>query len=172
VVWHELLEALDRTSLRDYAALSRRMPILALMSLADWTGGRPGAALADGCIFVDADLQCLPEIVRLAAAGYWTAPDSLVGPQRDGLRRRQAVRALNREQLQVLGQLAEGLTNREIARRLRLSEPTVKKLVHEVIARLGLANRTQAAVMALSVSLGLEANGRERKFDPQASCPT
>jgi DNA-binding NarL/FixJ family response regulator len=82
------------------------------------------------------------------------------------------VRALNREQLQVLGQLAEGLTNREIARRLRLSEPTVKKLVHEVIARLGLANRTQAAVMALSVSLGLEANGRERKFDPQASCPT
>ncbi len=156
VVWHELLESLDRASLKDYAALSRRMPIIALMSLGDWTGGRPGATLADGWVFVESDLAQLPAIVRLAEAGYWTAPDSLVGPQRDGLRRRQAVRALNMEQLKVLSQLAGGYTNREIAERLRLPEPTVKKIVHDIITRLGLANRTQAAVMALSVHLGAD----------------
>ena len=84
------------------------LPIIALMSLGDWTGGRPGATLADGWVFVESDLAQLPAIVRLAEAGYWTAPDSLVGPQRDGLRRRQAVRALNMEQLKVLSQLAGG----------------------------------------------------------------
>ena len=153
VIWHKLLESLDRISLRDYAALSRRMPIVALMSLGDWTGGRPGVVVADGWVFLEVDLGELPAIVRLADAGYWTAPDSLVGPQRDSLRRRQALRALNVDQLKVLNQLAGGYTNREIARHLRLSEPVVKKIVHEIIVRLGLSNRTQAAVMALSVYL-------------------
>lgn len=153
VVWHELLESLDRISLRDYAALSRRMPIIALMSLGDWTGGRSGVVVADGWIFLEVDLGELPAIVRLAEAGYWTAPNSLVGPQRHSLRRRQALRALNVDQLKVLTQLAGGYTNREIARHLRLSEPVVKKTVHDIIVRLGLSNRTQAAVMALSVHL-------------------
>ncbi|MGP1255979.1 MAG: LuxR C-terminal-related transcriptional regulator [Kiloniellales bacterium] len=153
VVWHELLETLDRVSLRDYAALSRRMPIIALMSLGDWTGGRPGVVVADGWVFLEVDLGELPVIVRLAEAGYWTAPDSLVGPQRHDLRRRQALRALNIDQLKVLSQLAGGYTNREIARHLHLSEPAVKKTVHDIIARLGLSNRTQVAVMALSVHL-------------------
>ena len=156
LIWHELLESLDRLSLRDYAALSRRMPVIALMSLRGWNGGRSGAVLADGWVFLEADLAELPAIVRLARAGYWTAPGSLIGSQRHGLRRRQAVRALSGDQLKVLGQLAGGHSNREIAQRLKLSEATVKKTVHDIILRLGLSNRTQAAVMAFSVRQGLD----------------
>ncbi len=153
VVWHEVLESVDRGFLRDYTVLSRHMPIIALMSLADWTGGRPGALLADGWVFLDCDLHLLPWIVRLARTGYWTAPDELVGPKREGLRRRQALRALSVEQLQVLDQLACGYSNRDIACRLRMPEAMVKKAVHDIITRLGLSNRTQAAVMALTVQL-------------------
>ncbi len=166
VVWHELLESLDRLSLRDYAALSRRMPIIALMSLGDWTRGRSGAVLADGWVFLEADLAELPTIVRLAEAGYWTAPNSLVGPQRHSLRRRQAVLALSIDQIKVLGQLAGGHSNREIARQLRLSEAAVKKTVHDIIRHLGLSNRTQAAVMAFSVRLGRDAMAPERPHLP------
>jgi len=152
LVWHELLEGLDRTSLRDFATLSRRMPVLALMSVGDWTGGRPGASLADGWVFLEVDLDFLPAIVRLAEVGYWTAPGDLIGERRDGLRRREAVQSLNLEQLKVLNQLAHGRTNRQIAERLSMPEPAVKKIVHTIINRLGLNNRTQAAIMALSMS--------------------
>jgi DNA-binding NarL/FixJ family response regulator len=150
LVWHELLDGLDRPGLRDLAILSRRMPMIALMSFGDWIGARPVAALADGWAFLEVDLPCLPEIVRLAVAGYWTAPGALLGERSEALRRRAAMRALTVEQLTVLRQLADGRSNREIATRLGMPEPAVKKLVHAIITRLGLANRTQAAIMALS----------------------
>lgn len=50
-----------------------------------------------------------------------------------------------REVLQVLG---EGLNNREIAKKLFITEYTVKKHVSQVLAKLGLADRTQAALYA------------------------
>jgi DNA-binding NarL/FixJ family response regulator len=45
--------------------------------------------------------------------------------------------------------IAEGLTNREIAARTRWSQATVKKYVQRVIEKLGVSDRTQAAVEAL-----------------------
>ncbi len=55
-----------------------------------------------------------------------------------------------REVLRLLGQ---GCTNAEIAQRLFLAEGTVRNLVSAVLAKLGVADRTQAAVVALRAGL-------------------
>jgi two-component system, NarL family, response regulator LiaR len=49
----------------------------------------------------------------------------------------------------VLKGLAQGRSNREIARMLSVSEETVKSHVSSILAKLGLADRTQAAIFAL-----------------------
>jgi DNA-binding NarL/FixJ family response regulator len=48
----------------------------------------------------------------------------------------------------VLRLIAAGATNREIATRLAVSEGTVKNHVSSILARLGLRDRTQAAIYA------------------------
>jgi DNA-binding NarL/FixJ family response regulator len=50
---------------------------------------------------------------------------------------------------EVLGLIAEGFANKEIARRLFISEKTVKTHVSNVLGKLGVADRTQAAVVAI-----------------------
>ena len=50
---------------------------------------------------------------------------------------------------EVLALIADGRSNREIARLLRLSEKTVKAHVSSVLAKLGVQDRTQAAVYAV-----------------------
>jgi DNA-binding NarL/FixJ family response regulator len=57
-------------------------------------------------------------------------------------------RALTQRQRQVLDHLAKGHTNRLIARALGLRESTIKAHVKQVMRRLGVANRTQAALLA------------------------
>lgn len=57
--------------------------------------------------------------------------------------------ALTPRQEEVLQLVADGLTNREIARRLHLSEGTVKNAVSEIYAKLGVRDRVQAVLKAL-----------------------
>ncbi|MEL7198250.1 MAG: response regulator transcription factor [Pseudomonadota bacterium] len=57
-----------------------------------------------------------------------------------------------REQ-EVVSHVAEGLTNKEIARQLDISPATVKVHVERLIGKLGVADRTQAAVMAEKMKL-------------------
>jgi two-component system nitrate/nitrite response regulator NarL len=51
---------------------------------------------------------------------------------------------------QVLDLLVEGLSNKQIARRLRISQHGVKRLVSNVLAKLNCPNRTQAVAVALT----------------------
>jgi DNA-binding NarL/FixJ family response regulator len=48
----------------------------------------------------------------------------------------------------LLGHIAEGMTNRQIAETMFLAEKTVKTYVSSVLGKLGLERRTQAAVLA------------------------
>lgn len=58
-----------------------------------------------------------------------------------------------REQ-EVVELVAEGLTNKEIARKLEISPATVKVHVERLIAKLGVTDRTQAAVLATKLKSG------------------
>lgn len=61
---------------------------------------------------------------------------------------------LTRREADVLHLLAGGASNREISRQLFLSEKTVKAHLAAVFRKLGVTNRTQAAMAAVAMGLG------------------
>jgi NarL family two-component system response regulator LiaR len=60
---------------------------------------------------------------------------------------------LTERERQVLALIAEGMTNKEIARQLSLTHGTVRVYVSHVLAKLGVSNRTEAARLALENNL-------------------
>jgi DNA-binding NarL/FixJ family response regulator len=93
-------------------------------------------AVASGQVFLD------PEVTRLML-------DYLVeGPQRIA---RGPVDGLSPREHAVLACLGEGLTNKQIAARLGLAEKTIKNYVTAILSELGIRNRSEAAVVSLSV---------------------
>ncbi|MFI9552318.1 response regulator [Nonomuraea endophytica] len=101
------------------------------------------AAGADGFVLKDATGEELAAAVRGAHAGVTTLSASagrlLARARPPGL---EALTARERE---VLDLVAEGLSNQDIARTLGLAERTVKAHVSNVLAKLGVTSRTQAA---------------------------
>jgi two-component system, NarL family, response regulator DevR len=68
----------------------------------------------------------------------------------------QALSGLSPREREILGLIGEGLTNRQIGKRLYLSEKTVKNNVSRLLAKLGVERRVQAAVIATQ---GLSGDG-------------
>ena len=60
---------------------------------------------------------------------------------------------LTRREVEVLGLMAQGRTNPEIARELVIARPTAKTHVERVIRKLGVSDRTQAAVRGIELGL-------------------
>jgi DNA-binding NarL/FixJ family response regulator len=116
---------------------------------------------ASGFLLKDARPEALFDAVRVVAAG-----DALLAP---GITRRliaefarlrppQPIRAedldvLTRREMEILGLVATGLSNHEIAARLFLSDETVKTHVSHVLRKLGLRDRAQAVVAAYESGL-------------------
>jgi NarL family two-component system response regulator LiaR len=67
-----------------------------------------------------------------------------------------ALQGLTDREREVLEQIARGLTNREIAEKMVISEKTVKTHVSNLLDKLGLEDRTRAAIWALKHGLGSE----------------
>ena len=66
---------------------------------------------------------------------------------------RRRLEALTGRELEVVVAVAQGLSNAEIGRRLFMSEATVKAHVSRVLAKLGLTNRVQAAILVHDAGL-------------------
>jgi two-component system, NarL family, response regulator LiaR len=77
----------------------------------------------------------------------------LVREVREVAVRRRPLDQLSPRELEVLAGLARGRANRQIARALGISEETVKAHVSSILAKLGLADRTQAAIFGLQQRL-------------------
>jgi DNA-binding NarL/FixJ family response regulator len=103
---------------------------------------------ACGYLLKDAEPEDLVAAVRAAAAGEAPlapkAAASVLGERRE----RQPGADLTQRELEVLVLLAEGLQNKAIADRLRISERTVKAHVSAIFRGLGVTDRTQAALWA------------------------
>jgi len=110
---------------------------------------RAGAA---GFLYKDVDPDALVRAVRSVHDG-----NTVLAPEAAGSLVRSRARAtaiggldaLTAREREVLAQVAEGRSNREIARLLHMSEKTVKTHVSSVLAKLGVADRTQAALYAV-----------------------
>ena len=113
---------------------------------------RPALALqagAAGFLYKDVDPDALVRAIRSVHDGHTVLAPGAAGvvagrPGRDV----RGVGALTSREREVFALLADGQSNREIARTLRVSEKTVKTHVSAVLAKLGVADRTQAALLA------------------------
>ncbi|RSM75144.1 DNA-binding response regulator [Kibdelosporangium aridum] len=109
---------------------------------------RAGAA---GYLLKDLPAAKLAEAVRLTHAGVTQLDDAAAQHVAAALSSHAAPRradALTERETDVLKLIASGSTNREIAAHLFLSEGTVKNHISRILGRLGLRDRTQAAIYA------------------------
>lgn len=91
------------------------------------------------CSAARGELCCAPQVAR-------TLKERLTKLS-VGSSRENCVRKLSRRELQVLGMVHHGRSNKEIARELRLETSTVKNHVHNIIAKLGVRSRHDAVAM-------------------------
>lgn len=107
---------------------------------------------ASGFIPKSARGSVLLEALRQVLAGHVYVPEVLVDAGEPGVP--VASRVLTGRQIEVLRLLARGLTNREIAEVLRISEETAKTHVKHIYEALDVSNRTEAAMRMRELGLG------------------
>jgi DNA-binding NarL/FixJ family response regulator len=122
-------------------------------------------ALADGAagyLLKDATPEDLAQAIKVAMSGSGNVlsprviqnlfEDQESASHANGSRRNEY--SLTQREHDILALLAEGRSNREIAQSLYLSEKTVKAHLAAIFRKLGVTNRTQAAMMAVQMGVG------------------
>ncbi|MEV5332158.1 response regulator transcription factor [Streptomyces werraensis] len=110
---------------------------------------RAGAA---GYVYKDIDPDALAGAIRSVHAGHVLLQPEVAGAllsQEESGSGAGRAGSLTEREREVLGLIADGRANREIARALVLSEKTVKTHVSNILMKLDLADRTQAALWAV-----------------------
>jgi DNA-binding NarL/FixJ family response regulator len=92
------------------------------------------------------DALLAPSITRRLVERFAPEPDRAAGRGRD-------LSVLTPRELEVLGLIARGMSNPELASALTLSEATVKTHVARILAKLNLRDRVQAVVLAYETGL-------------------
>lgn len=103
------------------------------------------------CLLKDIDPHEMVRALRRAAEGEATVHPRLARHLLAAVREdhaREPVEPLSPREREVLEQVAQGMSNAQIARHLQIGEKTVKTHVSSMLAKLGVNDRTQAAVYA------------------------
>lgn len=109
---------------------------------------------AVGYLLKDTSKEDLAAAIRAAADGRSTmSPEAAEVLADDGETAAASGGDLTEREREILALLAQGLSNKKIAERLEISEYTVRNHVSQVIAKLGVANRSEAAVLAVQRGL-------------------
>lgn len=108
---------------------------------------------AIGYMLKNTEGEELRSAIRAAAAGQvQLSPEAATRLMRE-VRAPESPEALTERETDVLRLVAEGKANKEIASALHIGEKTVKTHVSNILAKLGVESRTQAALHALRVGL-------------------
>jgi two-component system, NarL family, nitrate/nitrite response regulator NarL len=110
---------------------------------------------AKGIVLKDAAFESLVACVREVAAGRQWFPVDLVETalRRDTQQRaesRRFVQRLTEREQEIVLLVAEGLSNKEIARRINLTEGTIKIHLHNIYDKLEVPNRTALTALAIT----------------------
>ncbi len=121
---------------------------------------------ACGFIMKDATVDVFVGTIRRVAAGEDVLPSTIAGTifshiakevtRRSGSKIPRSVKLTKRER-EIVGLIAEGLSNKEIAQQIHLSPHTVKSHVHSILEKLALHSRLQVAAYAHRMERDAEA---------------
>jgi len=112
---------------------------------------------ASGYIPKSASVETIGEAVRRVLDGdVWLPPHLTATPgalKPDEVNVAARIAELTPQQFRVLGMIAEGLLNKQIAFELGVSEATIKAHMTAIMRKLGVSNRTQVALCASQLAL-------------------
>ena len=112
---------------------------------------------AAGYLLKEADREKMLESIRLCSGGgnAWTREElrRVTGALATPRLQNDVEVPLTQRESEVLRQMALGLTNKEIAKALDISYETVKEHVQHILRKVGVTDRTQAAVWAVRKNL-------------------
>src|SRR5579872_5575995 len=127
-----------------------RAKILVLTSVTDpVAAGQAMRAGAAGVLYKDVDPDALVRAIRAVHDGHLLLAPEAAYSLLSSKHQAPGLDALTAREREVLAELAKGRSNREIARALHVAEKTVKAHVSSVLAKLGVQDRTQAALFAV-----------------------
>jgi DNA-binding NarL/FixJ family response regulator len=115
---------------------------------------------ASGYLLKDTPRDGLIKAIRGTVVGKTYVDPTIAGKVLDQVSRRQTQPAtlvtskLTEREIEILRLIAKGLSNIDISEQLYLSEGTVRNHVSAILAKLGVSDRTQAAVIAIQHGLG------------------
>jgi DNA-binding NarL/FixJ family response regulator len=139
------------------AAIRRELPdveVIALTSVLD-DSSVIGAVRAGaiGYLLKDTEADDLRRAIKAAAAGQVQLSPKAAARLMREVRVPDSPEALTEREVDVLRLLAQGQANKQIARNLQIGEKTVKTHVSNILAKLGVPSRTQAALYAVRIGL-------------------
>jgi DNA-binding NarL/FixJ family response regulator len=139
------------------AAIRREVPdteVLALTSvLEDALVVGAVRAGAIGYLLKDTQAEALCQAIKAAAAGQVQLTPKAAARLMQAVQTPEPPEALTERETEVLHLLAQGYSNKQIARTLNNTEQTIKTHVSHILAKLGVQSRTQATLYAIRVGL-------------------
>jgi len=108
---------------------------------------------AIGYLLKDTDAPRLRQAIKAAAAGEVQLSPAAAAMLMRKVKAPRSPETLTERETEVLRQLARGKSNKEIATSLFISETTVKTHVKNIMQKLGVPSRTQAALYAARIGL-------------------